>query len=111
MGRKCCVPKCTSDYLNDEKVVIFKGPSERKFKWELAIKRKDYKVSETSYVCEKHFDPDDIVFSKWLRKSDETKVLSKRPRLKPGAVPKILPGIIYIFESLHVKYVFDRSDN
>ncbi len=106
MGSKCCVPKCTSDYLNDEKVVLFKGPSERKLliKWELAIKRKDYKVSDTSYVCEKHFDPDDIVYSKGLRKSngkenstvetisDETKVLSKRPRLKPGAVPKILPG-------------------
>ena len=107
MGRKCCVPGCRSGYPVGDKVAIFKGPTDRdlQIKWEWAIKRKDYKVSESSHVCEKHFFPDDLLYLKGPTKSkqkenlpnknerEENELHLKRRRLKAGAIPNFVSGM------------------
>lgn len=63
MGR-CCVVGCTSGYKsNPEKVSRFAAPRdpELRKKWSNAIPRLYYTVNDKSYVCEKHFAPEEII--------------------------------------------------
>lgn len=61
---KCVVVGCTSGYTsNKEKYHKFCAPKDldlRK-KWQMKIPRKNFILTEKSYVCEKHFKEDDIV--------------------------------------------------
>jgi len=61
---KCCVIGCTSGYKsNSEKVSRFSAPRdpELRKKWSNAIPRLNYIVNDKSYVCEKHFAPEQII--------------------------------------------------
>jgi len=61
---KCCVVGCTTGYKsNNEKMSIFKVPNnpEDLKKWGLAIPRKNFVVTSTTRVCEKHFCETDII--------------------------------------------------
>lgn len=63
MGR-CCVVGCTSGYKsNAEKVSRFAAPrnSELRKKCSIAIPRSNYTLNDKSYVCEKHFAPEEII--------------------------------------------------
>ncbi|XP_029713514.2 zinc finger protein 880 [Aedes albopictus] len=85
MGRKCCVPKCSSNYdavLRQGQLTIstFKFPVDKPLRdrWIRAIKRdKNWQPGSTASICIHHFQPEDI-----LR-------YDKPAKLKPEAVPSI----------------------
>lgn len=91
MPNKCCVPLCTSGYKTDlEKVPMYTAPTDdltRKI-WTRAIPRKNYVVTESSFVCAKHFTTDDIIHFE-VKKGMNPR---KKSTLKIGAVPTIFPG-------------------
>jgi len=63
MGR-CCVVGCTSGYKSNlEKVSRFAAPRdpELRKKWSNALPRLNYTVNDRSYLCEKHFAPEEII--------------------------------------------------
>lgn len=62
MGRKCCVPKCTSGYDKcKEKFSLFAIPKDALKEYNRAIPRKDKILTEKDHVCEKHFTPECII--------------------------------------------------
>ena len=67
MGRKCFVQNCKTGYDTcGEKLSLFRVPNcqdrgELIKKWQFAIPRRDRKLSLKDYVCEKHFQPGDII--------------------------------------------------
>ena len=66
MPRRCCVPRCTSNYdscKNDGLVSTFSFPNEENLRqsWVRAIPRKYWTPSRSSVVCAKHFVPTDII--------------------------------------------------
>lgn len=61
---KCFVPNCTSGYAScREKVSMFKAPKDPEIlsKWQRAIPRKDKLLSNSDFVCEKHFFPECVI--------------------------------------------------
>ena len=59
MGKKCCVPKCTSGYAtSSERRTQFTFPRDEELrnKWIAAIRRKDFVLSSNTTICEKHFE-------------------------------------------------------
>ncbi|KAK8786961.1 hypothetical protein V5799_023266 [Amblyomma americanum] len=96
MPNGCCVAGCRSGYKgNDEKVSLFSLPCnrERREKWNYAIGRKENPwVSYESRhlrVCEKHFDPEDIIrHDVCVMDGDSVTLRRTKPQLKPDAVPR-----------------------
>lgn len=96
MPNSCCVTGCRSGGKgNDEKVSLFRFPSdpERREQWKTALGRE--KVNSFALgsphvrVCEKHFDPEDIVrHDERIMNGDVVTLWRSKPKLKPDAVPK-----------------------
>jgi len=82
MPTHCCVPECTKKGYREEdgsKVSYFQFPTENMLKKKSAIRRdegKDFKISESTRVCSRHF-----------RKEDLKKTLTGKICLKSGTVP------------------------
>lgn len=59
MPRKCCVPKCTTNYKTGARGTVFRFPDdmEEKEKWLRSIprKRKGFTVKKNTVVCENHW--------------------------------------------------------
>lgn len=107
MPNKCCVPLCTSGYKTDlEKVRLFPAPTDplMRKRWTWAIPRKNYVVTESSYVCAKHFTTDDISQVE-IKKGKQPR---KKPQLKTDAVPTIFPAgnliLIYLSDMLSLTH-------
>ncbi|XP_060862239.1 uncharacterized protein LOC132939199 [Metopolophium dirhodum] len=105
MVKYCFVPKCTTgntQYVKQQKASglrnksLFKPPknSELFAKWAKAIPRKDKVLSENSYVCELHFEENDVLIYDETTLLDGTVNIIKRirPLLRTGAVPCIFPN-------------------
>lgn len=98
MPRRCCVPKCKSNYDSTLKtdpthVAAFQFPiSDESMcqKWIEAIGLKNWTPTKTKYVCRHHFSEDDIISTKTLYLKE---VPLKALRCKKTAVPKYIPGI------------------
>ena len=61
----CCVYGCTSNYDKkdkDNRVTVFKFPNagERRNEWLRKLPNKDFKVTQYSRVCIKHFESHDV---------------------------------------------------
>lgn len=126
MPSRCSVTGCDSNYESSLKgkqkgpgISVFKFPKneERKQSWIRAIPRKDLLSTDSSVVCQLHFQPDDIILYDKQLLSDESfkQQPLRRPRLKDTAIPSIFPNlpgyltkppkdsqfnIIYIFQHL-----------
>ena len=88
----CCVFNCTSGYpSNKEKVRLLSFPPKTSVKtrkaWIEAVNRKDYNITTTSKICEKHFKATDFV-PKELNVDRHNKP-KKLATLKPNAVPSL----------------------
>ena len=62
MGYSCCVPGCKYNYTKDKpKVTVFKFPriEELRQKWLQNIRRKFYRISQSTRVCIKYFKDKD----------------------------------------------------
>lgn len=97
MPNMCIVPKCTSNYRSSkEKTTCFSIPKDPvlKSKWLKNIPRKNYNPGKCAVVCEKHFDPNDIIRFDSVKRDDGTILTCKRecPKLKEGAIPIIFPN-------------------
>lgn len=99
MVKTCCIPSCRSNYpstKNEGYFSCFSFPNDeqRKELWMRAIPR-NFIPTKNSFVCEKHFDSDDIIkFDKHLQADGTIKLLLLRsPKLKEGAIPKIFPNL------------------
>lgn len=74
---KCCVVNCTSGYKsNSEKISKFCVPKnpELRAKWAKAIPRKDFVLTDKTYVCSKHFHKDDIIYF-WESGTEKTMIV------------------------------------
>ncbi|VVC31068.1 Hypothetical protein CINCED_3A023800 [Cinara cedri] len=102
---KCCIVNCNSNYKNNnEKYVKFAAPKnvDLRKKWAMAISRKDYVITDNTYVCEKHFSEHDIIRF-WQSGSESTllvKIPYQKPKLRENAIPSIFPGPAYLFKQI-----------
>ncbi|CAI6343939.1 unnamed protein product [Macrosiphum euphorbiae] len=102
---KCCVVFCTSGYKNNkENVSKFAAPRdpELRKKWAKAIPRQNFVLTDSTYVCEKHFNESDII-RYWQSGSDPTTIVKipyKIPKLVKNAVPSIFPGPKYLSKEI-----------
>ncbi|XP_067014179.2 uncharacterized protein [Anabrus simplex] len=97
MVLKCCVPKCKGNYDNDNKVHVFKFPKDEVMqqRWLRAIPRQDYRVTNYSVVCHRHFKASDVLWEVTATDSKTGKTLTAslpRPRLSENAIPCIFPN-------------------
>ena len=86
MGRKCCVPFCTSNYLTGKKASTFRLPkdlSERQT-WLKAIPRDNIPDRPNTVVCEEHWPPGYAT----------TKINGKERPLLPPSVFKGIPASV-----------------
>lgn len=86
MPKRCCVPKCRSNYEDSKKyehITTFNFPKNEKLKkqWLLAIGRKKFVAKKHHGVCIKHFRPIDIL--QW-NMSNGREVISS-----PRKIPKL----------------------
>ncbi|XP_016657215.1 uncharacterized protein LOC100167836 isoform X2 [Acyrthosiphon pisum] len=106
MVKSCCVPGCTTGnalYVKQQKSSglrnksLFKPPKNAELfaKWVKAIPRKDKVLSESSYVCELHFEEDDVlIYDETILLDGTVNIIKRiRPLLKTGAVPCIFPNL------------------
>jgi hypothetical protein len=98
MPNHCCVPICTSGYVRKEtvkeKVAMFSTRDKKMQKqWMKYIPRKNYIVTDKSWVCAHHFADCDIDKGYFLTVAGQ-QVFQERKKwiLKPGAIPKIFPS-------------------
>ncbi|XP_065280812.1 THAP domain-containing protein 1-like [Dermacentor albipictus] len=54
----CCVPLCTGSWKKGLRTFRFPRDPERRKKWEAQVKREKWKATDTSKICERHFEPD-----------------------------------------------------
>ncbi|KAH9376408.1 hypothetical protein HPB48_013228 [Haemaphysalis longicornis] len=86
----------TTKYDGGERVRVFTFPSDpaRRAQWIKAIHRADFTPGKRSVVCERHFKPSDMVNTTSYTDTTTGKVIEvplKLVRLRPDAVPSILP--------------------
>ena len=99
MPNKCISPGCKSRENNtaERKHSFFHFPSDKNLMkaWQLAVPRKNCKISKNSVLCEEHFIESDFLddfedSNKW-RKHDKSKLRMRR-RLKKTAIPTQWPN-------------------
>jgi len=76
---RCIVPDCASGYdSNKEKVYYFYVPKNEATKklWQAALERKNFIIKPMQPVCEKHFLPGDILWSRTTY-NEEGNILSE----------------------------------
>lgn len=93
----CVVPGCTSGYKsNYEKVHFFSVPKDDvlREKWQKATRRSKTLIASKQFVCEKHFEKNDIETQKLLFDKNR-RVIGISPyrkvKLKCGVVPSQFP--------------------
>ena len=102
MPFKCCVPECYGNYDDTkhrigEKVSVFKfpdDPADLGAKWIRMIPRKDYAITKSTAVCEKHFAPKFIVRVGVVTRPDGSVLryeLRMRLKLTKDAYPSVFP--------------------
>nr|CAH7731460.1 unnamed protein product [Callosobruchus chinensis] len=94
MPYRCCVPNCSGNYGYGDapKVTVFSFPEDENLRkeWLQAIPRANFVPSNTSKVCELHFQEHEIIrdVEKLNKKTGESSNIPlKRLRLKVGAIP------------------------
>lgn len=96
MPLKCCVPGCRGNYDDNEKISVFKFPSdaERRRVWSSKIPRENFEPTSRSVVCAKHFSPQFIVTYDSATRPDGSvlTVERSRPKLTDDAYPSIFPN-------------------
>ncbi|KAL4119113.1 hypothetical protein QTP88_011968 [Uroleucon formosanum] len=94
-GKTLCVKQQKASGLKNKS--LFKPPKNTELfaKWVKAIPRKDKVLSKNSYVCELHFEENDVSFYDETILVDGTVNIIKRfrPILRTGAVPCIFPNL------------------
>ncbi|CAN8017091.1 unnamed protein product [Ixodes persulcatus] len=97
----CCAPGCRSGYASqasksDEKRHFFTIPKDavRLRVWQNAIPRIKFTLTPKTYVCDLHFQPDDVD-RHYLHVINGQTVLIPRGQwsLKKGAVPRLFPNV------------------
>ena len=91
---KCFAPLCQSRHGKIKKSSFFSAPKDKNLlnQWRRAIPRKDQELSEKDYLCEHHFQPEDIIRFETIIVNGEVNTLPRRPTLKKGAIPCIWPS-------------------
>ncbi|KAH7942561.1 hypothetical protein HPB49_025235 [Dermacentor silvarum] len=87
-------PGCRSGYPGAPKASMFAAPTEDELrkKWERNLRRADKPLTESSAVCERHFEPQYIVRDYvHIINGSEVRLPRGKPSLAPGAVPTLLP--------------------
>lgn len=69
----CCVPLCTGSTQKGLRVFRFPRDPERRKKWESQVKRDCWKATDTSKICERHFDDE-----QFEKKRQDGRLLLKR---------------------------------
>ncbi|KAH8022757.1 hypothetical protein HPB51_004844 [Rhipicephalus microplus] len=91
----CFAPGCRSGYPGAPKASLFAAPREDDLrrKWERNLRRDDKPLTETSAVCEHHFEPR-YILREYVHVINDCEVRTPRgkPSLVPDAVPTLLPG-------------------
>lgn len=101
MSNRCCVPNCDSGYTykkgHEEKVTVFTTKDKKlQQKWTKLIQRKNYRVSDKSYVCANHFCDEDIVKGTTQIVGGKEHFTPKNWVLKEGACPTIFQSLYCI---------------
>lgn len=96
----CSAPGCRSGYGSQEKSSVrrhfFKPPNDPEVlkAWSAAIPRKNFKVTTKTYICDIHFDTEELVTCyEHVICGSTVQVPRGRWSLKPGAVPRFFPNI------------------
>ncbi|KAH7938167.1 hypothetical protein HPB49_021208 [Dermacentor silvarum] len=90
----CYAPGCHSGYPGAPKASLFAAPTEDELrkKWERNLRRADKPLTESSVVCELHFEPRYILRDYvHIINGTEERLPRGEPSLAPGAVPTLLP--------------------
>ncbi|XP_046979729.1 protein bric-a-brac 1-like isoform X7 [Schistocerca americana] len=99
MVMQCCVPNCRANYRRGYNVNLFSFPKDVALRqqWIAAIPRDNFEPSIHTKVCQLHFEEGDIrrETGYFRTESGTTHSLAlQRPRLRPGAVPRIFPSTV-----------------
>lgn len=107
MGRTCVTPCCRTGYPLEKgksqkigpKPALFKAPKGPDlFKnWKQNLPRKEFLLTKSSFVSELHFLPEDVQNTYSGVPSDITALQTVRKRLRPGAVPVLWPGKLWLY--------------
>ena len=102
MVYSCCVPGCKTGYKSRKtttKIAVFQFPKDESLRkqWIKAIPRKNWKLSDSHRVCEKHFhdhhfqrvSTEQLLKRRNKRDSQQLRYI----RLKPTAVPQVFPEL------------------
>lgn len=91
----CFAPGCHSGYPGSPKASLFAAPRDEELrkKWEQNLRRKDKPLTESSAVCEHHFEPH-LVLRDYVHmiNGSEVRIPRGKPSLAPDAVPSLLLG-------------------
>lgn len=91
----CFAPGCHSGYPGARSASLFGAPRDEELrkKWQQNLRRQDKPLSESSAVCELHFEPH-LVLRDYVHVINGTEVRIPRgkPSLAPGAIPTLLLG-------------------
>lgn len=85
---------CHSGYPGAPRASLFAAPTEDELrkKWERNLRRADKPLTESSAVCERHFEPRYILRDYvHITNGTEVRLPRGKPSLAPGAVPTLLP--------------------
>lgn len=107
---RCFALGCHSGYPGAPKASLFAAPTddELRKKWESNLRRTDKPLTESSAVCERHFEPRFILRDYvHIINGTEVRLPRGKPSLAPGAVPTLLPDCA---SNLSVTPVSERSE-
>lgn len=73
MVNRCCIKKCNG---KNKKVSVFKVPTDEKLyqKWARALSQVGEILTKNSFICENHFEENDIVKEK-VNKDENGKII------------------------------------
>lgn len=102
-NRRYCVAPCCSSYGSDPEISFHKFPLKNDIllrQWLKAMQRKNFRPTNASYLCSKHFNSSDFI-PHW----------KARRRLKRCAVPSVFPGYpkVLSFQMHRRRDPLDRS--
>lgn len=91
----CFAPGCHSGYPGARKASLFAAPRDEELrkKWEQNLRRQDKPLTESSAVCEHHFEPH-LVLRDYVHviNGSEVRIPRGKPSLAPDAIPTLLLG-------------------
>ncbi|XP_037505814.1 uncharacterized protein LOC119382163 [Rhipicephalus sanguineus] len=106
----CSAPGCRSGYASEENTCdrrhFFKPPNDPAVlkAWTAAIPRKAFQVTVKTYICDLHFESEDIISCyEHIVGGNVVKIPRGRWTLKPGAVPRIFPNSCTLVQTSGIK--------